>query len=156
MRHVKSIKSAELFPAVIELLQNDQKVRISVTGDSMMPFLREDTDSVELSGASYDKLRFGQIPLIRRDSGQYILHRLIRKSGGSFYIAGDAQFWIEGPLRPDQLVAIVTRVWRGDSPLSPFFWHTLSYLWWFRLPAYYVLRKPYRLLKRIYRAIVRR
>jgi signal peptidase len=151
MYKVKNIKSSELFPAVTELLQNDQKVRITVTGDSMMPFLRENIDSIELSGVTFRELYFGQIPLIKRDNGQYILHRLVWKKRNSFYIAGDAQNWVEGPLRPEQLIAVVTKVWRENRPVSPssVLWQTMSFFWWLRLPARYILKKPYKLVKKL-------
>ncbi len=154
MHKVISIKSAELFPAISELLHNNRKVRLTVTGDSMMPFLRENTDSVELSAAAFEELHFGQIILIKRENGQYILHRLIRKMKACFYIAGDAQLWTEGPLLPEQLVAVVTNVWRGNNSVSPsnLLWQTLSLIWWLRLPARFILSKPYRLLKKLYRA----
>ncbi|HEX2946628.1 MAG TPA: S24/S26 family peptidase [Clostridia bacterium] len=155
MPNVKSIKSAELFPAISELLKNNQKVRLTVTGDSMVPFLRENTDSVELSSAAFKDLRFGQITLIKRDNGLYILHRLVRKKKDCFYIAGDAQIYIEGPLFPNHLVAVVTNVWRGDRCISPsnLLWQTLSFIWWLRFPAKYILYRPYKLLRKLYRAI---
>lgn len=158
MSKVKSIKSEELFPAICELLQNNQRVRITVTGDSMMPFLREDTDSVELSAVSFEDLRLGQILLIKRTCGKYILHRLVYKKKDCFYIAGDAQSWVEGPLYPGQLIAVVSNIWRGDRLVSQssIFHHLLSCLWWLRLPIRYVLLKIYRFLRQQYRTIKRR
>lgn len=152
MHILKTVRSEDLFPAITELLKNDKKVRITVTGDSMMPFLRENTDSVELSAADFSSLRFGQIVLIKRLSGQYILHRVIYKKSDCFYMAGDAHRWVEGPLYPDQLIAVVTAIWRKDRQISPsnFLWQTLSFIWWLRLPVFHLLRKPYRLLKKVY------
>jgi hypothetical protein len=157
MHSLKTIKSEVLFPAIKDLLDNDQMVRITVTGNSMMPFLREDTDSVELSSTDFDSLRFGQIVLIHRSNGQYILHRVVHKKKDCFFIAGDAQIWIEGPICPEQLVAVVTRIWRGNRQISPsdILWKMLSLIWWLRLPAFYILRKIYRFLKKVYN-IVRR
>ena len=150
MHRVKNVKSTELFPAISDLLKNNQKVRITVTGNSMMPFLREGIDSIELSKASLDELHFGQIPLIKRSNGQYILHRLIYKSKSSFYIAGDAQLWVEGPLLPEQLIAVVTQIWRKDKPVSPenILLRAISLIWWLRLPAIYAIKIPYRFIKR--------
>ncbi|HEY8350478.1 MAG TPA: S24/S26 family peptidase [Clostridia bacterium] len=155
MRILKTIKSVELFPQIKELLDNGHKVRITVTGSSMMPFLRENIDSVELSAASFESLRFGQIPLIRRADGQYILHRLIIKKKDCFYIMGDAQLWIEGPIYPEQLIAVVTKIWRGDRQISAsnIIWNILSFIWWLRIPAHRILRIPYRLLKKVYRVV---
>jgi hypothetical protein len=155
MRNLKTIRSEDLFPAITELLANNQKVRITVTGDSMMPFLRENTDSVELSAADFNSLRFGQIVLIRRTSGLYILHRIVRKRKDCFYISGDAHKWVEGPLYPDHLIAVVTKIWRNNRQISPsnIIWQALSCIWWLRLPIINLLRIPYRLLKKVYKHV---
>lgn len=157
MHKVKNIKSAELFPAISEMLQNGQKVRITVTGNSMMPFLMENRDSVELSSTTIDDLHFGQIALIRRNDGVYILHRIILKVKSSFYLAGDAQCWVEGPLLPDQLVALVTNMWRKDKLISPsnIIWQALSFLWWIRLPVRFIFTRPYKFLSRLFKVIRR-
>lgn len=157
MHKVKNIKSAELFPAISEMLLNGQKVRITVTGNSMMPFLMENRDSVELSGAAIDDLHFGQIALIRRIDGVYILHRIVLKVKSSFYLAGDAQCWVEGPLMPDQLVAVVTNLWRKDKLISPsnIIWQILSFLWWIRLPIRFIFTKPYKFLSRLFKVLRR-
>jgi len=155
MHNLKFIKSKELFPQIKELLDSGHKVRITVTGSSMMPFLRENIDSVELSATDFESLRFGQIPLIRRTDGHYVLHRVIRKKKDCFYIAGDAHLWIEGPIYPEQLVAVVTKIWRGDRQISTsgITWNILSFIWWLRIPAHRVLRIPYRLLKKVFRIV---
>jgi hypothetical protein len=149
MPRVKRIESEVLFPAICDLLKSNQTVRMTVTGDSMMPFLREDNDSVELSPISFKDLHFGQIVLIRRTSGQYILHRVIFKKKTCFYMAGDAQLWIEGPLLPEQLVAAVNKIWRGSSPVSQnnLLYRILIFLWWLRLPVKFMIKKPLKLLK---------
>lgn len=155
MHKVKNVKSAELFPAINELLLNGQKVRITVTGNSMMPFLMENRDSVELSAASIHDLRFGQIALIKRDNGTYILHRVIFKSKNSFYLAGDAQCRIEGPLLPRHLVAVVSAIWRKGKLISPsnMIWRILSCIWWIRLPATLIVTRPYKFLSCVFKAI---
>lgn len=149
MRNVKSIKSDELFPAVTELLENGHSVKLTVTGNSMMPFLREDIDSIELSIIPFSDLHFLQIPLIKRESGQYILHRLIFKRKNSFYIAGDAHMWVEGPVLPSQLVAVVSGIWRGNRFIDPhsFIWYAASLIWWLRLPIRYSIKVPRKLIK---------
>ncbi len=149
MHNVKNIKSAELFPAVTELLENGHNVKLTVTGNSMMPFLREDIDSIELSIVPFSDLHFLQVPLIKRESGQYILHRIVFKKRSSFYIAGDAHFWAEGPVLPCQLVAVVSGIWRRGRYISPhnFIWYVASFLWWLRLPVTYSLKVPYKLIQ---------
>jgi hypothetical protein len=115
----------------------------------MVPFLREDIDSVELSSISFSDLQFGQIVLIRRTTGPYILHRVILKKKNCFYIAGDAQLWTEGPIFPEQLVAVVKQIWRGDKPVpqNNIFYRVAIFIWWLRLPARVLLKKPVKLIK---------
>lgn len=155
MHKVKNVKSAELFPAINELLMNGKKVRITVTGNSMMPFLMGNRDSVELSAADFDDLRFGQIALIRRDNGAYVLHRVIFKSKNGFYLVGDAQCKIEGPFMPRQLVAVVSAIWRKGKMISAsnMIWRMLSCIWWIRIPVRYILTRPYKFLSCVLKAV---
>lgn len=110
MHELVKIKSAELFPFIDELLQKDEKVWITVTGNSMYPLLREGIDSVELSKATFETVKKNDIILIKRKNGGYVLHRLLRKEKDCFYMIGDAQQWVEGPLYPEQLKAFVTSI----------------------------------------------
>lgn len=155
MHNIKNIKSAELFPAVTDLLEHGHSVKLTVTGNSMMPFLREDIDSIELSIIPFSNLHFLQIPLIKRENGQYILHRLVLKRKNSFYIAGDAHSWVEGPVLPCQLVAVVSGIWRKDSFIDPhsFIWYVASLFWWLRLPVRYSIKVPRKLIKLLLRYV---
>lgn len=118
MRELIKVKAAELFGLVDEILGIGEKAWITVTGMSMYPFLREGRDSVELSSVTYDALKRGDIVLIRRETGQYVLHRLLKKDRDRFFIIGDAQQWVEGPLEPSQLLAYVTSIKRGKQIIS--------------------------------------
>lgn len=136
MSVLEKIPAVSYFALVGEVLEKHQKARITVTGSSMFPFLRNSKDSVELCLASYEVLRVGDIVLIKRYDGRYVLHRVFRKEVNHFYILGDAQSCIEGPLMPQQLLAVVTVIWRGSKRIScddPW-WRILSWLWLLLLP----------------------
>lgn len=137
MQNISQVKSDILFPLVIECLSNGQKARITVTGNSMSPFLKEIRDSVELAGTQFDHIKRGDIVLIRRLTGAYVLHRVLRKKKDCFFMVGDAQQWIEGPLKPDQLIAKVTKVWRKGKEIEceRLLWKIPALLW-LRLRAY--------------------
>lgn len=145
MNEVKLVKSVEMFPVIKEILKKGINVSITVTGMSMYPFLRENTDSVELANVCFTSIRRGDIVLIIRETGEYILHRVIKKEKGGFYIVGDAQQWIEGPLRPEQFIAVATAVCRGKRHIkcSSFWWKLLSGAWLRILPFRYLLIKTY-------------
>lgn len=95
--------------------QEDFNAECVVTGMSMYPFLRENIDSVELSKANISNIRRGDIVMILRDSNVYVMHRVIKVEESCFYMVGDAQEDIEGPLRYDQVFVKVTSVWRKDK-----------------------------------------
>lgn len=151
MCEVRSVKADRVFPAAIELMDNNIRVRITVTGRSMYPFLRENLDSVELKRTDYSEIKRGDIVLILRDNGMYVLHRVLRKEREYFFMVGDAQQWIEGPLNPEQLIAKVTSVWRGNKCItcSTLSWRFLSQLWLCMLPLRYFIIKNFGRLRRL-------
>ena len=66
------VRMENLIPLFKERLDAGQKVRFSPKGISMLPMLRQDTDTVVLSPLP-DKLRKYDLPLYQRDDGKYIL-----------------------------------------------------------------------------------
>ncbi|MCX8128618.1 MAG: S24/S26 family peptidase [Clostridia bacterium] len=153
MCEVKRVKAGDMFPVISEILQTDTSVKITVTGWSMYPFLREGEDCVELSKTCFDSICRGDIVLIKRRTGEYILHRVLTKKADCFYMVGDAQQWIEGPLAPEQLTAVVTAVWRKGKRIccSSTWWRLLSALWLRMLPFRCFIINTYRRLRGVRR-----
>lgn len=145
MCEIRNIKSEIMFPVIEEIMNKGVRVRITVTGMSMYPFLRENKDSVELSEIDFARIRIGDILLIQMESGQYILHRVIRKKRRSFYLNGDAQKTIEGPLKPEQIIAKAEAVWRENRYIacSDIRWRILSFLWRMLFPVRYLIIQIY-------------
>ena len=48
----------------------------------------------------------------QRQNGQYVMHRIYKVKNENYYMAGDAQREIEGPLQKDQIFALITKVQR--------------------------------------------
>lgn len=145
MYKVIKAKSKSIFPVVQEIIGNGGKAKITVTGNSMRPFLRENTDEVELSKAVYTDVSRGDIVLILRDSGAYVLHRIIKKEENCFYMVGDNQQSIEGPLRPDQIIAVATAIFRKDRRIdcNNIILKSLVGLWMLILPHRQLIKKLY-------------
>lgn len=82
-------------------------ISLRVTGSSMEPLLRHLRDSVVLVSPRQQNPVLGDVVLFHRESGQYIMHRIIRDCGdGTYIINGDAQIWTE-IIRKDQIDAVV-------------------------------------------------
>lgn len=149
----KMIKASEVFLAIFGMLEEGKIVRISVTGMSMAPFLHEKKDSVNLTKADYSKITRGSIVLVQRTDGVYVMHRVIKKNNEHFFMAGDAQQWIEGPLLPSQIKAVVESVYIGEYEVScnnPV-WRLSSSIWLMLLPARYRILGVGRRIKKVLR-----
>ena len=108
-----------------------------ISGNSMSPFLIGGRDTVYLSRVERP-LRRGDAVLYRRRSGAYVLHRIYRISEGGITMVGDAQTVLEHGIRPDQIIAIVTRAERKGKPLAP------GNFWWFFFEKIWLRLVPFR------------
>jgi hypothetical protein len=155
--NIKRIKSVELFPVVFDMLEKNQTVKITVTGCSMMPFMREGKDSVNLVKADYAKLKRGDIVLIIRDDGVFVMHRILKKTSDFFYMVGDAQQWIEGPLLPQQVKAVVESVWKDNFEIkcSNIIWKLISEIWLLLRPFRYKILNILRKIKKVLKCLIK-
>ena len=106
----------ELMPLIQESLSAGRSVRFSPRGISMLPMLRQGIDSVILSPAP-ETLKKYDLPLYRRDNGKYVLHRIV-DAGATYTCVGDNQFQLESGIRRDQILALVTGFYRGETQHS--------------------------------------
>ena len=98
------IKADDWIAAVLPLIAEGKSVKIRPTGWSMVPFIVGERDQVEVK-AFNPVLKRGDIVLYRRDNGQYVLHRIYKVRDEDFYMLGDSQNIIEGPVKREQIVA---------------------------------------------------
>ncbi len=119
----KDLRMEQLVPLIQERLEAGQSVRFSPRGISMLPMLRQGTDSVVLS-ALPERLQRYDLPLYQRENGQYVLHRVIGV-GDTYTCMGDNQFTPEPGLDHRQMIGLVTGFYRGEkyhSVREPGYW----------------------------------
>lgn len=103
------------------LLQQDESVEalpVTISGNSMAPFLVHGRDTVYLSRIT-QSVKKGDVVLYRRQNGSYILHRVHALEGDTFTMAGDAHSGTEPGIRRDQLLAIMTSARRKGRLEKP-------------------------------------
>ena len=100
-----SIPMEELVP-VLRLQMEHGTAILPVRGISMHPMLRNGRDQVILEKPVFP-LKGHPILLYQRNDGDYILHRLVRRTKTCFLCCGDNQ-WQTEPVRTEQVVATVT------------------------------------------------
>lgn len=101
-----------------QLLADGKPIQIKPQGYSMYPLFVPGRDEAIIAPADPKHLRRGDVALYRRDGGILVLHRIWKRKNGSFYLVGDNQKEIEGPLRADQMKGVLIKVVRNGREFS--------------------------------------
>lgn len=80
-----------LLSEVARLIKAGGTVTIKVKGNSMLPFITGERDSVILRRAG--KLKRGDIVLAKLENGQYVLHRIIALNAQRITLMGDGNLY---------------------------------------------------------------
>lgn len=167
----------QLAPIMSECMTQGQEVVLTITGNSMSPFVLHRQDQVVLTVCDPVALQPGDVPLYRRRNGKYVLHRIVERDDGvtrtrwgeekplpsqcdclQYTMLGDAQ-WVEEPgIEPDQIVAVATAfIRRGKRWECASDAYRRNRLRWHRLrPLRPVLVFLYHLPRRIRSGVPRR
>lgn len=125
------LPGSQIIPVIRSALERGQRVRLTVNGASMLPFIR-DGDLVELEPMNSLPSR-GDVVLVQLPDGPYVLHRVVRCERDEFFLRGDFQKCCQGPFTQRDLLGRVILSYhkgRGRS-LGTGVWH-LAGLFWIR------------------------
>ncbi len=132
---------------ILEKLEMGGTVTFTPNGTSMLPMLRDGKDIVVLKKPE-GRLHLFDVPLYRRENGQFVLHRVIDYGNdGSYVMCGDNQFAKEKGIKDGQILAVMTGFHRKGKAYTS---HSLRYRAYVNF--WYYTRMP----RRIYRAGKRR
>ena len=82
-------------------------------GTSMFPLLRNNRDEIYVKRA--DEVKKHDVALYKRDSGEYVLHRIIGKNNDGYICCGDNQWVPEYGVRPGQIIGKLDSWYKGDK-----------------------------------------
>ena len=102
----KIVSMDEMIPLIEEKLKEDGKVVFTPKGTSMLPTIVGEVDTVSLVKPEFPLAKYS-IPLYKRDSGGYVLHRVIGRKNGCYTMRGDNQYVKEKGIREDQIIGVV-------------------------------------------------
>lgn len=120
-----------------QLLKDGHPIQIKPQGYSMYPLFVPGRDEAVIEPVQPEDLRRNDVALYRRDGSILVLHRILKVTADGFYLVGDNQSEIEGPLRPDQFRGRLTTVIRNGHVISvrnPVY-RMLTFLWLFLRPV---------------------
>lgn len=138
-------------PMLQELLSQGKEVSLTITGNSMSPFLVHQRDQILIAppNGSWKK---GDMAFFVRSNGQYVMHRICRvdKDGSCFFV-GDAQQQVEGPIVPSQIFGKITSVMRKGKWIGPkdFWWQFFEKIWIRMIPFRPFFRRVYGIVWRL-------
>lgn len=113
-----TVDTYEYISMLRDLVEEGHEVSVKISGNSMAPFLRENRDTAYFKAPDRE-LMVGDIVFFQRANGQFILHRIYKIELDRYYLVGDAQREIEGPVLSEQIFAIVTSVERNGKIVKP-------------------------------------
>lgn len=120
-----------------EVLLQGKSVQIKPEGYSMYPLLVSERDEVILAPVNNRELKRGDIVLYRREGSILVCHRIWKVKRDGYYMVGDNQSEIEGPLKRDQIKGIVIEIIRNGKHIkaaNPLY-RGLTGLWLLLRPA---------------------
>lgn len=108
----KKYSMSELGPVIEEVIRFGGKIRLTVTGMSMYPLMRNRLDSVLLK--KIREIKKYDILLYTRENGSYVLHRAVKVKEKTVDIIGDGECKIEENVPKERIIAVVDEIKRGN------------------------------------------
>lgn len=101
------------------LLEQGKRLRIKPRGYSMYPLIVPGRDEVYVERVLPETLRRGDVVLYRRvEENILVLHRIWKKERDTFFLVGDNQKEIEGPLAASRIKGKMTGILRNGHEIS--------------------------------------
>ena len=126
-------------------------------GDSMMPLIKQDRDLLVIKPVS-GRLKKYDVPLYRRDSGQYVLHRILKVRKDDYVICGDNRWSKEYGISDRHIIGVLSAVIRNGKEVSVDNWKYKLYvhLWCDFFPVRALITHVVSKIKKIRKSKMRR
>ena len=110
-----------------EIINRDGKLIYTNKGDSMMPLIKEGRDLIIIEKTK-GRLKTYDVPLYKRDSGQYVLHRILKVREDDYVICGDNRYCREYGITDRHIIGVLTAVVRSGKEISVNDWRYKLYV----------------------------
>lgn len=99
-----------------DVIAEQGKLIYTNVGDSMYPLIKP-RDLLVIESLK-EPLKKYDVPLYKRDSGQYVLHRIIKIKHGEYLMCGDNRNGVEHGITDKHIIGILTGLIRGGKEIS--------------------------------------
>lgn len=118
-----------------DILREKGELIYTNVGDSMFPLIQP-RDLLLIKKWEGTPLKKYDIPLYKRDSGQYVLHRVIKVRRNDYVLCGDNRRWKETGITDKHILGVLTAIIRDGKTLpldTPLYRRYAKALYWHRL-----------------------
>ena len=98
-----------------DIINGQGQLVYSNVGDSMYPLIKP-RDLLVIKKVTRP-LKKNDIPLYKRDSGQYVLHRIVKIKNGEYFICGDNRSHIERGIFDRHIIGVLTDIVRDGRTI---------------------------------------
>ena len=112
-----AVDTREYVAALKEMTEQGLEVSMTVSGTSMEPFLIHERDRIYFRRPE-GLIKKGDMVFFQRKTGEYVMHRVLKVKKQQYYLAGDHQTFLEGPIEEQQIFAKVVSVERAGVWLT--------------------------------------
>ena len=130
------------------VLARDGRLIYSNVGDSMWPFIRQGRDLLVIEPPR-GRLKRLDVPLYKRDSGQYVLHRVLAVRSEDYVICGDNRWGREYGITDRHIIGVLTAIVRDGREISVAHWRCRLYahLWCDLFPLRALILRAFHMAK---------
>ena len=114
----KSYTYEMLEPIIREKISMDAEVTIWPKGTSMLPMIRQGIDQVVLKKPQ-GRLKKYDVIFYKRDSGQFVLHRIVKVRKNDYVLCGDNQIEYEYGITDDMVIAVMSAFIHDSEIIKP-------------------------------------
>lgn len=133
-----------------EVIEHDGKLIYCNKGDSMMPLIKEGRDLLVIEKVN-GRLKKFDVPLYKRDTGQYVLHRIMKVRKWDYVICGDNRINMEYGITDKHIIGVLTAIIRNgkELPVTSTKYKVYVYLWYLLFPIRFAVIKIRNLFRKI-------
>ena len=131
-----------------DVIERNGRLVYTNVGDSMRPLIRQDRDILVIEKPK-GRLKKYDVPLYKRDSGQYVLHRVLKVRPDDYVICGDNRYSKEYGISDRHIIGVLTAVVRDgkEMPITDLRYRLYVHLWCDFFPIRAVILKTRRFPK---------
>lgn len=101
-----------------EILNKGETLYYRNVGNSMLPFIKEGEDLLVIDAYKDQRLKVGDVILYKRDTGKYVLHRIVSVRKNDYLLRGDNQYNTETGIVDRHILGVLREVIKPNQRIN--------------------------------------